>query len=127
MASTYSPELHSLAKLGDSILNCVVSAALSLISGKPVGVKVSDKTLRREIAKLRISLKPRVPREDLAEALVAYIWLNGVRIDELIEKTVSMSEKADIGEVTRCLLRYCLEQAVKTKQGKEFLNHYMEF
>ena len=81
-----------LAKLGDSVLNFVVSAGISISLKKPCGVKVADKIIRKAVAKECIerivhksSLK-HMKIEDIVEALIAYIWINGwVTIDELID------------------------------------------
>lgn len=71
-----------LARLGDSLVNFVVSAALTLASGEPVGIKVSDKVLNDVFKKSRLGEGLKPPRglcgADVVEAFLGYAWLNDV-------------------------------------------------
>ena len=82
------------ARLGDSILNCVASMVLTLLKGKPIGVRVSNKDLREAYRELMLDHKlglKRLPRginpEDIVEALAGVMWLEGrLNIDEITDK-----------------------------------------
>lgn len=72
------------AKLGDSIVNCVFSIVLTLLTEKPTGIKVSNKVLREAYKVTKLGSKlglERLPRdvnpEDVIEALVGALWLEG--------------------------------------------------
>lgn len=80
------------AKLGDSIVNCIFSMVLTLLTGRPTGVKVSNRALREAYRAVdlgfRIGLKglPKgVYPEDIIEALVGVLWLEGrLNINDII-------------------------------------------
>lgn len=61
---------RQLASLGDAYVNFVYSLALTKVSGRPEGVKVSDRILAEafRLAGLRECLGTRVTRKDLANA-----------------------------------------------------------
>lgn len=80
-----------LAKLGDSLVNFLYSLALSEFTERPVGGRVSNSSLA--IAMDRAGLKELIPprtdkhgKGDIAEALIAYAWLEGVfTIEEAVD------------------------------------------
>ncbi|ASI99780.1 ribonuclease III family protein [Thermococcus celer] len=71
-----------LAKLGDSLINCTFSLALSEYLGRPTGERVPNASLSvaLELAGLRHVIPPRADKHgkgDVAEAIFAYAWLEG--------------------------------------------------
>lgn len=79
-----------LAKFGDSLLNFVFSLALSEYLGRPTGERVPNASLSLalEMSGLRKLAPPRSDkhaRGDVAEAILAYAWLEGlITIDEAV-------------------------------------------
>ncbi|WP_297513846.1 ribonuclease III family protein [Thermococcus sp.] len=77
-----------LAKFGDSLLNFAFSLALSEYLGRPTGERVPNASLALalEMSGLRKLAPPRSDkhvRGDVAEAIFAYAWLEGlITIDE---------------------------------------------
>ncbi|ASJ03759.1 hypothetical protein A3L09_07125 [Thermococcus profundus] len=72
-----------LATLGDSLANFVFSLALSDFTGKPAGGRVPNAALAiaMERAGLKHVIPPRTDKHgkgDIAEAIMAYAWLEGV-------------------------------------------------
>ena len=94
-----------VARLGDAIVNFLVSGALTLATGRPHGVKVSNSTLRKAYRKLeQVGLiRGRPPRgfspEDLLEALIGLLWLKGrLSLDSAVlrlAKELSSREKPE--------------------------------
>ncbi|WP_456423477.1 ribonuclease III family protein [Thermococcus sp.] len=80
-----------LAKFGDSLLNFIFSLALSEYLGRPTGERVPNASLALalEMSGLRKLAPPRSDkhtRGDVAEAIVAYAWLEGlITIDEAVQ------------------------------------------
>ncbi|EEB74893.1 ribonuclease III family protein [Thermococcus sp. AM4] len=80
-----------LATLGDSLVNLIYSLALSEFTGRPTGGRVPNASLAIAIerAKLRHLVPPRTDkhgRGDIAEAIIAYAWLEGAfTIEEAVE------------------------------------------
>jgi len=80
-----------LSTLGDSLINFIYSLALSEYIGRPRGGRVPNASLAiaMERAGLRELIPPRTDKHgkgDIAEALIAYAWLEGViTIDEAVE------------------------------------------
>jgi len=71
-----------LATLGDSLANFIYSVALSKYTGKPTGGRVPNAAfaIALERAGLREIIPPRTDKHgkgDIAEALLAYAWLQG--------------------------------------------------
>ncbi|WP_456368019.1 ribonuclease III family protein [Thermococcus sp.] len=94
MASfSYSKDFtdKGLAKFGDSLLNFIFSLALSEYLGRPTSERVPNSSLALaiEMAGLRKLAPPRSDkhtRGDVAEAVLAYAWLEGlITIDEAVE------------------------------------------
>lgn len=71
-----------LAKLGDAYVNFVVSAALTIYKGEPVGAKVPGKVLTLAYSRSQLSTKcvnsRRVEKSEVVEALFGYAWLSGL-------------------------------------------------
>jgi len=103
-----------VARLGDAIVNFLVSGALTLATGRPHGVKVSNSTLRRAYRRLEQAglVQGRPPRgfgpEDLLEALIGLLWLKGrLSLDGVVlklAKELSNREKPEKA-VDECLAR----------------------
>jgi len=80
-----------LAKFGDSLLNFIFSLALSEYLDRPTGERVpnSSLALALEMSGLRKLAPPRSDkhaRGDVAEAILAYAWLEGlITIEEAVE------------------------------------------
>lgn len=80
-----------LSTLGDSLANFLYSLALSEFTGRPTGGRVPNAALAIAIerAGLRHLIPPRTDKHgkgDIAEALLAYAWLEGVfTIEEATE------------------------------------------
>jgi putative ribosome biogenesis GTPase RsgA len=80
-----------LARLGDAYVNFLLSLALTQVTGSPVGIKVSDKTLFEAAKKsgIRALLPRRMKRGQVAnvvEALIVNSWLKkSFSIDEMIQ------------------------------------------
>ena len=80
-----------LSTLGDSLINFIYSLALSEFTGRPTGGRVPNSSLAIAIerAKLRHLVPPRTDkhgRGDIAEAIIAYAWLEGAfTIEEAVE------------------------------------------
>ncbi len=80
----------NLAQLGDAILNFALSAALSRITGNPVGRRVRNSLLTSIIdsSPIKPVLPLRTSRRDRAnafEALAGYLWLHGeIQTDEIL-------------------------------------------
>ncbi len=83
---------HDLATLGDAYTNLLYSLYLSTKAKKPTGAKASSSMLSQALkqAGLRDFIHSRVDRHkqaDAAEALLVYIWLQGLStITEGVEK-----------------------------------------
>ncbi|MCS7364667.1 MAG: hypothetical protein NDF54_04435 [archaeon GB-1867-035] len=94
---------RDLAKLGDSLVNFIYSAAKSRILGRFYGERVSNKVLSEALC--RAGLRGKLPlrsdvhvRGNAAEALIAYAWVNGfLSVDEAI---VFLSSNLRISENT---------------------------
>ncbi|ASJ10905.1 hypothetical protein A3L12_06125 [Thermococcus sp. P6] len=74
---------RGLSKFGDSLVNFVFSLALSEYLGEPTGERVPNSSLSMalELAGLRKLVPPRTDvhgKGDVAEALFAYAYLEGV-------------------------------------------------
>ncbi|RLE71202.1 MAG: hypothetical protein DRJ43_00220 [Thermoprotei archaeon] len=112
--------LRALAKLGDPLLNFVVSAALTLYVKSPRGVKVSNKLLR-DAASSFIARHPGVALEDLYEALVGYAWLRGVSVDRMVDLAYRAMRGATSEEeaLKRALVKLFVE--LYDEEAAEFL------
>jgi hypothetical protein len=74
---------HALAALGDAYTNLIYSLYLSITKGKATGVKANSNLLSEALkqAGLREFLPSRIDRHrqaDAAEALLVYVWLQGL-------------------------------------------------
>ncbi|WP_297550805.1 ribonuclease III family protein [Thermococcus sp.] len=109
MASfSYSKDFtdKGLAKFGDSLLNFVFSLALSEYLGKPTGERVPNSSLALaiEMAGLRKLAPPRSDkhaRGDVAEAILAYAWLEGVITIEEAVQIIRENLTEDVTHFTR--------------------------
>ena len=109
MASfSYSKDFtdKGLAKFGDSLLNFVFSLALSEYLGKPTGERVPNSSLALaiEMAGLRKLAPPRSDkhaRGDVAEAILAYAWLEGVITIEEAVQLIRENLTEDVTHFTR--------------------------
>ncbi|MHB9302812.1 ribonuclease III family protein [Thermofilum pendens] len=103
-----------LARLGDSLVNFLVSAALTLI-GRPTGVKVPGETLARAFLSSRLSKlgKPRgIAPGEAMEAFLAYAWLKGsLSCEESVEMLYTgLREGYDVAQALAKLADYLLEK-----------------
>ena len=112
--------MRALAKLGDPLLNFVVSAALTLYVKSPRGVKVSNKLLRDAASSL-IAHHPGVALEDLYEALIGYAWLRGVSVDRMVDLAYRAMRGATSEEeaLKRALVKLFVE--LYDEEAAEFL------
>lgn len=108
-----------LARLGDSLVNFIVSAALTLVKGEPVGIKVSDKVLndvyRKSYLEGRLKLPKGLYGADVVEAFFGYAWLNDVvdtrwAIEVLVE---DLKKNESIEEALAMLVNKILEKLGK--------------
>jgi hypothetical protein len=92
---------HNLATLGDAYTNLIYSLYLSTKTGKPTGAKADSYMLSQAIkqAGLRDLLPSRIDRHkqaDAAEALLVYVWLEGLTtITESVDTLVKYSDVAE--------------------------------
>ncbi|ASJ01725.1 ribonuclease III family protein [Thermococcus gorgonarius] len=88
-----------LSTLGDSLVNFIYSIALSGYTGKPTGGRVPNASLAiaLERAGLRHLVPPRTDKHgkgDIAEAIMAYAWLEGViTIEECVRILIENFEE----------------------------------
>ncbi|MCD6559006.1 hypothetical protein DRN43_04100 [Thermococci archaeon] len=81
----------NLSKLGDSLANFIFSLALSEYMDKPSGGRVPNAslTVAMDRAKLQKYVPPRTDKHgkgDIAEAIIAYAWLeNALSMEEAVE------------------------------------------
>lgn len=87
--------IKDYAKLGDSLINFLFSAGLTLATSKPTGIRIKDKDLAKAIH--NSGLRKYIPHRknsgelaDYAEALLAYQWLKG---DLTLEDTIKLLAK----------------------------------
>lgn len=98
---------QKLAKLGDAYVNFLYSLALSNKEGKPTGIKVKGSLLADALKKagLRKFLPSRIDRHkqaDAAEALIVYVWIQGLMS---LEEGLEIFEKSeDDMEAFSCLM-----------------------
>jgi hypothetical protein len=98
---------HKLASLGDAYTNFVYSLYLSVTTGKPVGAKADGRLLSKAFkqAGLRDLLSSRVDRHkqaDAAEALLVYVWLQG--LTTISETVGALAKYGDVEEAFGSLL-----------------------
>ncbi len=110
---------RNLAKLGDAIINFVVSAALTMFYRKPTGLKVKNETLKS--AWLSVYDRAGIKRgfmspQDLAEAYIAYLWLNDkLKIENAVKmcaKRISEISPSSRKEVEKAI-QMCIEDLLK--------------
>ncbi len=90
MAIKYQRDFRDkgLSKLGDSLVNLMYSLALSEYLGQPTGERVPNASLALalELSGLKGLVPPRTDKHgkgDIAEAVIAYAWLEGeISIEE---------------------------------------------
>lgn len=97
---------HKLAALGDAYVNFVYSLAISKKMGEPTGIRVDSRILAGALrrAGLRSLLPPRTDRHkqaDAAEALIVYVWIQGLMT---IEEGVSVLEQHEDATEAFCFL-----------------------
>jgi len=109
--------LKEYAELGDAIVNFVVSAALTVETGRPVGVKVPDKVLRRVARGEGLTRRGPLQPEDLFEALAARAWLEGFSCEEMINLVMSGLRRGDLETGLRELLRALLNRVELLSSG----------
>ncbi|WP_048166016.1 ribonuclease III family protein [Palaeococcus pacificus] len=96
----------NLSKLGDSLANFIYSLALSDYLDKPSGGRVPNAslTVAMDRAKLHKYIPPRTDKHgkgDIAEAIIAYAWLEkAITIEEAVE-IVRNSFTEDVLHATR--------------------------
>ncbi len=82
---------EDLAKLGDALVNLIYSLSKSLAQDKPGGARAPNRVLSEALtqAGLRNLAPSRVDRHrlgDVAEAIIAYAWLNeNMSIEEAVD------------------------------------------
>ncbi len=100
----------ALARLGDAVVNFLVSAALSLAEEAPQGVKASDQLLDKVYAGSLASIIGTMPRgyrgADVVEAFYGCLWLCG-----------GLDLDAEVGKLASCLssgsLESCLAERIR--------------
>jgi len=111
-----------LARLGDAIVNFIISAALTVFYQKPVGLKVKNDILKK--AWLSVYGRSGIRRglmapQDLAEAYIAYLWLNGeLDLDNAIKQCARKIIKFNpiSREEVEMVIQMCIEELLKTGQ-----------
>lgn len=98
--------LKDLAKLGDAIINFTVSAVLTLMEGRPRGIKVPNELLRKVAARAGVRGANDVKPEDLLEAVVAYAWLRGFSVGKMVRIVLSGARKGGVQEGLVTLLQH---------------------
>lgn len=98
---------HSLATLGDAYTNLIYSIYLSKKAGKPTGAKADSRILSDSLkqAGLRKFMASRVNRHqqaDAAEALLVYVWLQG--LTTITESVYTMTNCENASEAFSSLL-----------------------
>lgn len=96
---------RGLARLGDSILNFLYSIAKTKASGLPTGGRVPNKVLVEALRSTEVckdlSLRGMKDKGDVAEALIAYAWLNGVlTLDEAVKVLSSYIKETQCGSLS---------------------------
>jgi len=113
--------LRELAELGDAIINFVASAALTMREGRPRGVRVPDKLLRRAAARSGLGGWLDYGPEDLFEAAAAYAWLaNRVTLERMVRVVLEGmgSEGLEGGLAALAgLLRDCYRELIERAGG----------
>lgn len=114
---------RELAKLGDAIVNFVVSASLTLYKRRPVGVKVSNRVLGegwRRSSLAEIAKRPTdLTSGDLAEAAIAYAWLAGLlSIDDMIRELLKSLEEEGEERGLVLGLRRILDSLARTSSAR---------
>ena len=78
-----------LARLGDSFVNLVYSAAKTKSQGKPAGEKVPDRVLSESLRLADLPIPVRLDhgeRGDVVEAVLGYAWMHGMlTLEEAVE------------------------------------------
>ncbi|AHL21957.1 ribonuclease III family protein [Thermococcus nautili] len=95
-----------LAKFGDSLLNFAFSLALSEYLGRPTGERVPNASLSiaLEMSGLRKLAPPRSDkhaRGDVAEAIFAYAWLEGIITIDEAARIIRENLSEDVTHFTR--------------------------
>lgn len=98
---------HNLATLGDAYVNFVYSLYLSMKTGKPTGAKVDSRLLSKALnqAGIRELLPSRVDRHkqaDAVEALLVYLWLQG--LTTIRENVETLRAHEDVAEAFSLLI-----------------------
>lgn len=109
--------LKEYAELGDAIVNFVVSAALTVERGRPVGVKVPDRVLRKVAREEGLAKFGLLQPEDLFEALAARAWLEGFDCEEMVKLVVSGLHMGSLEAGLRKLLRALLSRVELPRSG----------
>lgn len=110
---------REFARLGDAVVNFVVSAALTLEEGRPVGVKVPDELLRRVAREAGLERRGALQPEDLFEALVARAWLEGLTCEEMVRAVLAGLREGGLEGGLRQLLRKLLSRVETAGAGAE--------
>ncbi len=111
--------LKEYAELGDAVVNFVVSAALTLESGKPVGVKVPDKLLRKVAREEGLARLGSLHPEDIFEALAARAWLEGFTCEEMVQLTARGLRRGGLEAGLRELLQALLSRVGLPRAGAQ--------
>ena len=111
--------LREYAALGDAVVNFVVSAALTLEGGKPVGVKVPDRLLRKVAREAGLERLGRLQPEDLFEALAARAWLEGFSCEEMVRVAASGLREGGLEAALRELLKAVLGRVELPRAGAQ--------
>jgi len=98
---------HRLAVLGDAYTNLIYSLYISIKAGRPAGGKADSRMLSKALkqAGLRNLLASRVDRHkqaDAAEALLVYVWLQG--LTTITEDVGTLTEHENVVEAFSFLL-----------------------
>ncbi|MEM1508530.1 MAG: ribonuclease III family protein [Thermofilaceae archaeon] len=117
--------LKELARFGDVVVNFIASAALTLSTGSPQGIRVPNRILRDVALKKGLRrIGDNLP-EDLYEAIIGYAWLKGFSSDKMIRivhSAIKGSEKSDI--ILKRGLSTLLDELLKENWVTELLGTY---
>lgn len=121
------PRLKELARLGDVVVNFVASAALTLSTGSPQGVRVPNRILRDVALEKRLRRIGDTLPEDLYEAIIGYAWLKGFSSDKMIRVVHSAIKGSGKSDTTlKKGLSALLDELIKENWATELLGAYVD-
>lgn len=117
--------LKELARLGDAAVNFIASAAFTLSTGSPQGIRVPNRILRDVALKKGLRRIGDYLPEDLYEALIGYAWLKGFSSEKMVRIVYSAIvgwEKSDAALARG--LSALLDELIKENWATELLGTY---